>query len=747
MPKRSTTRFTTPTTMLGVTAIVILAGVIAVLGFGAADGTPAFTGDQDMYVSPSVEQLRMVARKLTEHPNDPALLFQFAQARLRIPADSIRHLIDSADALRQACELDPSHPPTWKKLATILATTRRVAEATAAAEKAIQLDPTDDEAALLLTTLLLRSDQKGEATRRLENFVDRTPTSWRLRLLHVGLIPSDQLTPLYSWSIESELEELSNHDGRLRLAIVALHQRLGQTERAQNQLETCLEQGPTDPGYLLALAQMASTLGRRDALLELVDRHPEQLQHDELALAVARACWQQDDPQALLDRLGNQELDPCATPETVLLIALSLRRTGKIVMSTQQLRQASQYAAISTGWRRLFEVFAESPIPSPSVTEEAVRQALSATPRSALLNYLRAQAWLKMGEWRLARRSAAQAARLAPTWYLAPLIRANASLQLGEAAIAKRCAETAYRLAPQYSEVVLMKATVEILCVDRDRSDEVQRLRDQLDLLGTVLPEDQLPRVHALQSLLERKASDEASNDPPARLAADQLVDISQLDDTRFVEGASITQLVKARQMLLEDQSARQAAKTLLALRPTLGTLPNDLDALLLSAYARVRLGDDATAIDQFEEVFNASTYRASQVLRLSLRLRLEGHWRHPSSLVRLWETTGPIDSSSDVENRLRLLAEFAEQTQDERLAIATYRRLLALHPDISMAANNLAVWLARNSASLAEAQVLSQRANEQEPSNVEYQQTLASIMQAQQQRSQPVRPTRGGAP
>lgn len=213
------------------------------------------------------------------------------------------------------------------------------------------------------------------------------------------------------------------------------------------------------------------------------------------------------------------------------------------------------------------------------------------------------------------------------------------------------------------------------------------------------------------------------------------------------VGGALNWRLLKARELLQGDSGQEDAANSALLLRPVTQEFVNCSDANVLQGLSLIKLHD---AKGGSEFLLLAATQEPEWVpnlLRLSLHTRQTGEWSDATALVNFWvmatkaqyvaagdrdhsqeslsAKTNLVDKSID---RLTVLAEFAEQGKDEPLAIATYRRLLSLSPDIEFAANNLSVLLSKQPNHIAEALQLVSGVVKSNPNNASYADTYQEV-------------------
>lgn len=197
---------------------------------------------------------------------------------------------------------------------------------------------------------------------------------------------------------------------------------------------------------------------------------------------------------------------------------------------------------------------------------------------------------------------------------------------------------------------------------------------------------------------------------------------------------AVLWRLAKAR-WLLRDASEKNAARVVLLLAPIAKFKGGLADAHILTGIALARLHDEALASEHFVIASQQIPEKATEILRLSLGLRSNAHWCDPVLLVQLWETTASSfrrlsgdEQARSIVDRLILLAEFAESSDDLELAEVVYRRLIGLDPSQHFAHNNLAYLLLRKSMNIEEALELSRTAVNAQPRNEDYLETLAAI-------------------
>ncbi len=160
---------------------------------------------------------------------------------------------------------------------------------------------------------------------------------------------------------------------------------------------------------------------------------------------------------------------------------------------------------------------------------------------------------------------------------------------------------------------------------------------------------------------------------------------------------------------------------------------------------AMLRLRDQASGIEHLLKAIQANPSSGSQCLRLSLACRRDKHWPDVRSLVSFWQEVTNLDESSylaqcnsrgqepldnkvRVIQRLLVLAEYAEDTQDAPLAKRTYRSLLKQDSQQPAIWNNLAFLLHHDDEQLDEAYELAQRAVRAEPDNSEFRRTLLAV-------------------
>lgn len=217
----------------------------------------------------------------------------------------------------------------------------------------------------------------------------------------------------------------------------------------------------------------------------------------------------------------------------------------------------------------------------------------------------------------------------------------------------------------------------------------------------------------------------------------------------RSPRGATAWRLLKARWLLQDDKQERHAAEAAVLLRPLLVSVPDSPDGQLLMGAAMFRLHDHSSGMEHFLAAVQSDSRSAPNALRLSLNCRRIKKWTDARSLVNFWIELTRVEMNSRVSSgpeatsqtsqanndqrqlidRLLVLAEYAEQTNDAQLAIETYRQILTFDPQGHLACNNLAFLIYQLPTQWEKARQLAKRAIAAVPTNLEYRKTLQSIL------------------
>ena len=89
--------------------------------------------------------LEKLADYIGRYPDDVEVLYELAEARLRIEMTDGKHIQLAAELLRRVLELDPSRKPVWRELALLYAKLGRRPETISAAERALEVRADDAE--------------------------------------------------------------------------------------------------------------------------------------------------------------------------------------------------------------------------------------------------------------------------------------------------------------------------------------------------------------------------------------------------------------------------------------------------------------------------------------------------------------------------------------------------------------------------------------------------------------------------
>ena len=204
-------------------------------------------------------------------------------------------------------------------------------------------------------------------------------------------------------------------------------------------------------------------------------------------------------------------------------------------------------------------------------------------------------------------------------------------------------------------------------------------------------------------------------------------------------EEAILWRIVSA-QALIREGDDESMAEALILLRPVLAWVPIHATAQLLVAVCYFHFEDMEAVLLALSSAVKHNPNRAVEALRLALGFYEAGNTIAASQLAHWWQgvtlleiearglVSANVDGEKLLQERLSLLAAYAEEKKDADLSIVTYETLLRLNPNNHMALNNLAYHLVNKEGQSQRALKLAAQAIRLNPMSAEYRRTFKTV-------------------
>ena len=591
--------------------------------------------------------------------------------------------------------------------------------------------------------------------------------------------------------LQNKLQHVTEAEQRLYLEAYGNYL-LDNHKATREAIRAYFERSNENVNVLRSVIELCDRYGEPELAVEALQGNSEVLSDPFISLWFARRCWQLGKPNLITNEFVGRQIAPAIKGEIGFLLhaarQASLENFSVLELAKGNAPEScwDRLAELTSSKATEFATTEAE----PAMVIDACEAILELNPSSPVPPFLSLLSYFRLGEYQVAGEYAARLASEYPFWFQVKQLRTAALLLSGRPEAARSSVLDTLQRFPDNANVVLSLYNVEAVRLGAENTQEAESLLKRLQQVqipegdprefdlaliqakallvlddaaraeqliapwGTLQDLNALERERILRNLepagVGRVAANAKTAEVPGSSAryANTLRRLTQLTSQADVSQAELEHLLaelesfspgrailwrlaKAK-WLLRDSSEKSSARVVRLLGPLARVKGGLADAHLLIGVALARLHDESSAAEHFLIASRQMPVQTTQVLRLTMGLRREGEWHDAVLLAQLWNalpTNGVASSASDqVVDRMILLAEFAEQAEDLKLAEATYRKLLKLEPELHFANNNLANVLLKLNADLEEALHLAKQARRSASENTDYKSTVREI-------------------
>ncbi len=593
-------------TRRGKKRLLILVGITALLG-GAATGAyfvrearraqqiaEAYTDGMAAYDAGDYENaLRGLGKALSEHREDPEVLYRVANARRHVPVENNRHL---GAAIPYAREAAGRAPQDERPLALLLDLYRRVGfvtERLEAADRLLALDPTHEQAHTAKIECLATLGRSSEVQAAVDALLAAHPQNL---YGHQSRIETMRLDGRSAEEVLAYTEDLvTQYPDNLMLATLQVRVLAAYGKREAAVEAARRAQGLTIPDTeaLLELVRILDQIGLRTDADALLDRSAENTQfRDDVHAYLIERAWNagQMDRARQQAALHAEPLD--ATPSRLLgwMALISLPVEGGWASGAAGAELKSRTDDQGRYWQGLLDSREFMDAGEYSKTRQRLAELVALPVTDSLAWSMLGEVDQRLGESEMAVLSLQEAVRQDPTSSRAQMMLATSLLDLGRLDEARLPAERAVMSNPGAAEALTL-ARIYIALLDANRAD--QRIRDGV---VTILEEmaAQAPEQADVQALLART-----------------YVAVGHLEDAKAVISQMATMERLPNSAVLLDlanackRSAPELVDSVLAVAARLETVGPGLMALQLNAGSAALAPETVRA--RYEEAIQAA--------------------------------------------------------------------------------------------------------------------------------------------
>lgn len=447
--------------------------------------------------------LHKIGSYVQRYGSDADALYEYAQAREKVPEPNSRHIGQSIALYRQFLSLRPTHLEARRRLLTLYVEFGFNQEAI---ETAVAIDPTaatpgassDPDVLRAQATALARLRRYDDAYKAAQAYNEKAPRDLDAQRMTIEILLAQGKPATEAVDRASALQKRWPDDALFELLLGIAYRMAGDVKGAEQWVAQAASRASDhDPAFIGALVEHLESLERFDDSLRVLERSAGRGAAENKRLLAAR-LWQAKRYQDLIDRLG--DLDPADKASDSELLALR-------AMALLELRRDDEARPLVAALEKRFDAKAEAwaPVLKTAFAREAVpprevirvcADAVARVRTNPYFHYFLANAYNGAGEQDRALFHWAQAGRLSPAW-AAPWVKVARLL-----ASAERPAEAATLVAAarrrSSHDVDVLRASSDILSlalstadssgVEASRAQNLTALRDTLAQLDASYP-------------------------------------------------------------------------------------------------------------------------------------------------------------------------------------------------------------------------------------------------------------------
>lgn len=578
--------------------------------------------------------LRGLGKSLSEHRDDPEVLFRIADARRHVPIENDRHVQAAIAFAREAASRDPQDKRPLELLLTLYAKTGFITEGLDVSDRLLALDLTNYDALTAKVQCLSALGKTVETRTAIEALLAAYPRDIaghqkQIEMMRLDGTPSSKIVDHVNALVKQYPEDMNFATLRIRTLAV-----FGFRDDAIKAAQGAVSLEIPSSAALLELVRTLDLLGQRPLADELLDRaaKDDRFRDDVFAFLIERA-WKAGQKERAREQAAAYAKALADTPTDLLgWMTLAMLPAEKGWASTETGKElAARSDDVAPIWQGLLDsrelIDREQYADARKKLNDEVLKMDGASDHSLLWSFL-GEASQQLGESDMAVRSLQQAVSIDPSSSRSQMMLATSLLDLGRLDEARLSAERAVMSNPGAPEALTL-ARVYIALLDAGRGDA--RIES-----GAV-------------SILEEMASQVPDQPDVQALLARTYLAVNRVPDAREV----IDRMTKADQLpapavLLDLASACKRAA------------PELLDPLLALAD---RMGSAGAGL-------------------LAMQLDSKGEALKPEEVKAAYQSA--IQAATDPAQRMQYeiaYARYIDSTSDEG-ALAEFKRISETHPN-----------------------------------------------------------------
>jgi tetratricopeptide (TPR) repeat protein len=367
--------------------------------------------------------LHNIGTYVQRNSGDVEALYQYAQAREKVPAPDGKHVGQSIALYRQLLTLRPTHTEARRRLMGLYVDYGFNQEAI---ETAVSIDPAANTPGASDDPDVLRAQAKALA--RLRRYDDaykaanaynaKVPRDLDMQGLTLEILLTQGRPATVAVDRASDLQKKFPDEALFELLLGIAHRLAGDGKTAEQWVaKAAARTTNNDPAFIKGLVEQLESLERFEDSLRVLTRAADIGAAENKRLLAAR-LWQAKRYQEVIDRLkGVDPSDRSSDSELLALRAMALLELGRRDEAAPIVDAlVKRFDGTAEAWAPVLKtVFAPSPVPHGDVIR-ACSEAVARIPSNPYFRHFLANAYSAVAEQDHALAHWAQAAQLSPAW-------------------------------------------------------------------------------------------------------------------------------------------------------------------------------------------------------------------------------------------------------------------------------------------------------------------------------------------
>jgi putative PEP-CTERM system TPR-repeat lipoprotein len=680
--------------MLRVFAAVAAAGLLA-----ACSTDPAIRKQRFLDSGNAYAKAGKVREAIVEYRNAVQIDPRFAEARVKLAA-AYAGIGDSRNALSEyvrAADLLPNRADVQVTAGSYLLAAKQMDAALQRADQALKLEPGNAEAHVLRGNALAARKDLDAALAEIEEAIRLDP-SRSASYAQLGAVESARGRQAEAEQAFKKAVALAPEWVGGQLALATHYWMSGRLAEAEASLTAALRTEPTNLAANRAMALFTLSVGRAAEAEQYLTKIVDIAKTPESVYMLADYYSARGRTDDAVKRVTPLTTDPRTAASAKLVLSRAYATAGQRGQALELVNEVIGHEPKNSAAHLLKgQLLVTSGRRDEALV--AIRAATDAEPESAAAQFALGRLYAARGDMAAAEKAFTETLKLNPRATAAQVELSKLQLSSGRADVSLRNAEAAAANEPESLQPRL--ALVRSLVVSRQHA----RAKSELATLASAYPN--VAEVHVLRGILAAEMNDATG----ARAALDKALEL---------DPASTSAL--AAQIGMDLSAGRfDAAKARVDARVKSANVSGE--ELLLAARTYASAKDLAGAESYLRRAIEAEptllpAYAALARMYLSQRKLDQARKEFDVLAERQTEPVAPLTMSGII----------AEAQGDKVRARERYERALAVNPQASVAANNLAWMLAENGGNIDRALQLAQSANAAEPEAPEIIDTLGWV-------------------